>query len=170
MHVTIVCPGFIEMRFIFLNRNTHPIVTNVTSQNHDMYSTITCDGWERHVGQCTTRNNTNCTHKAAVNCFGKCTITHTLARRHRLKTVVFTLPVLALWDSRGGHMHGFYRSYTLFILHVLTRDDCSNVDSPRITRFTSFFTTDEQLQLNRGCCFLVQAMLPEGFSFHRFNF
>jgi len=33
----------------------------------------------------------------------------------------------------------------------------------------SFITTDEQLQLNRGCCFLVQAMLPEGFPFHQFN-
>jgi len=33
----------------------------------------------------------------------------------------------------------------------------------------SFSTTDEQLQLNRGCCFLVQAMLPEAFSFQQFN-
>jgi len=33
----------------------------------------------------------------------------------------------------------------------------------------SFITTDEQLQLNRGWCFLVQAMLPEGFPFHQFN-
>ena len=32
----------------------------------------------------------------------------------------------------------------------------------------SFITTDEQLQWNRGCCFLVQAMLPEGFPFHQF--
>jgi len=30
-----------------------------------------------------------------------------------------------------------------------------------------FITTDEQLQKNRGCCFLVQAMLPEGFPFHQ---
>jgi len=33
----------------------------------------------------------------------------------------------------------------------------------------SFIITDEQLQLNRGCCFLVQAMLPGGFPFHQFN-
>ena len=33
----------------------------------------------------------------------------------------------------------------------------------------SFITTDEQLQLNRGCCFLVQAMIPGGFPFHQFN-
>jgi len=29
--------------------------------------------------------------------------------------------------------------------------------------------SDEQLQLNRGCCFLVQAMLPEGFPFHQLS-
>jgi len=34
---------------------------------------------------------------------------------------------------------------------------------------TSFITTDEQLQLNRDCCFLVQAMLPEGFLFISLN-
>ena len=34
----------------------------------------------------------------------------------------------------------------------------------------SFITTDVQLQLNRGCCFLVQAMLSEGFPFHQFIF
>jgi len=34
---------------------------------------------------------------------------------------------------------------------------------------TSFITTDEQLQQHRGCCFLVQAMFPEGFPFHQFN-
>jgi len=28
------------------------------------------------------------------------------------------------------------------------------------TGVASFITTDEQLQWNRGCCFLVQAMLP----------
>ena len=33
----------------------------------------------------------------------------------------------------------------------------------------SFITTDEQLQYNRGCCFLVQAMLPAGFLFQQFN-
>ena len=33
----------------------------------------------------------------------------------------------------------------------------------------SFISTDEQLRFNRGCCFLVQAMLPEGFPFHQFN-
>jgi len=33
----------------------------------------------------------------------------------------------------------------------------------------SFITTDEQLQKNRGCCFLVQAMLPEGYPFQQFN-
>ena len=32
----------------------------------------------------------------------------------------------------------------------------------------SFITTDEQLQLNRGCRFLVQAMFHEGFPFHQF--
>jgi len=26
-----------------------------------------------------------------------------------------------------------------------------------------------QITVNRGCCFLVQAMLPEGFPFHQFN-
>ena len=31
-----------------------------------------------------------------------------------------------------------------------------------------FITTDEQLQKKGGCCFLVQAMLPEGFPFHQF--
>ena len=38
-----------------------------------------------------------------------------------------------------------------------------------VTGVASFITTDEQLQSNRGCCFLVQAMLPEGFPFHQFN-
>jgi len=33
----------------------------------------------------------------------------------------------------------------------------------------SFITTDEHLQYIRGCCFLVQAMLPVGFPFHQFN-
>jgi len=32
-----------------------------------------------------------------------------------------------------------------------------------------FITADEQLQLNPGCCFLVQVMFPEGFPFHQFN-
>ena len=32
-----------------------------------------------------------------------------------------------------------------------------------------FIATDEQLQSNRGCCFLVQAVLLEGFPFHQFN-
>ena len=36
-----------------------------------------------------------------------------------------------------------------------------------VSGVTSFITTDEQLQSNRGCCFLVQAMLPEGFPFHQ---
>jgi len=31
-----------------------------------------------------------------------------------------------------------------------------------------FIITDEQLQLNRGCFFLVQAMYPESFLFHQF--
>jgi len=38
-----------------------------------------------------------------------------------------------------------------------------------VSGVASFITTDEQLQQNRGCCFLVQAMLPEGFPFHQFN-
>jgi len=38
-----------------------------------------------------------------------------------------------------------------------------------VSGVASFITTDEQLQLNRGCCFLVQAMLHEGFPFHQFN-
>jgi len=37
-----------------------------------------------------------------------------------------------------------------------------------VSGVASFITTDEQLQLNRGCCFLVQAMLPESFPFHQF--
>jgi len=32
-----------------------------------------------------------------------------------------------------------------------------------------FISTDEQLHLNRGCCFLVQALLSEGVHFHQFN-
>ena len=35
-----------------------------------------------------------------------------------------------------------------------------------VSGVASFITTDEQLQENRVCCFLVQAMLPEGFPFH----
>jgi len=38
-----------------------------------------------------------------------------------------------------------------------------------VSGVTSFITTNEQLQYNRGCCFLVQAMIPEGFPFHQFN-
>ena len=38
-----------------------------------------------------------------------------------------------------------------------------------VSGVASFITTDEQLQLNRGCCFLVQAMLSEGFAFYQFN-
>jgi len=37
-----------------------------------------------------------------------------------------------------------------------------------VSGVASFITTDEQLQLYRGCCFLVQAMLPEGFLFISF--
>ena len=33
----------------------------------------------------------------------------------------------------------------------------------------SFNTTDEQLQLNRGCYFSMQTVLPEGFPFTQFN-
>ena len=38
-----------------------------------------------------------------------------------------------------------------------------------VSGVASFITTDEQLQKNRACCFLVQAMLPGGFPFHQFN-
>jgi len=38
-----------------------------------------------------------------------------------------------------------------------------------VSGVASFTTTDEQLQLNRGCCFLLHAMLSEGFPFHQFN-
>ena len=38
-----------------------------------------------------------------------------------------------------------------------------------VSGVASFITTDEQLQLNRGCCLLVHAMLPEGFPFHQFT-
>ena len=38
-----------------------------------------------------------------------------------------------------------------------------------VSGVASFITTDEQLQLNRGCCFLAQALFPEGFPFHQFN-
>jgi len=34
--------------------------------------------------------------------------------------------------------------------------------------FYQIITTDEHLQKNRGCCFLVQGMLPGGFPFHQF--
>ena len=37
-----------------------------------------------------------------------------------------------------------------------------------VSGVASFITTDEQLQYNRGSCFLVQAMLPGGFFFHQF--
>ena len=37
-----------------------------------------------------------------------------------------------------------------------------------VSGVASLITTDEQLQENRRCCFLVQAMLPEGFPFHQF--
>jgi len=37
-----------------------------------------------------------------------------------------------------------------------------------VSGVASFITTDEQLQWNRGCCFLLQAMLPGGFPFHQF--
>jgi len=33
----------------------------------------------------------------------------------------------------------------------------------------SLISTDEQLQYNRGCYFLEEAMLTEGFPFHQFN-
>ena len=33
----------------------------------------------------------------------------------------------------------------------------------------SFITTDDQLQLNRGCCSSMQAMLSEGFPFFQFH-
>jgi len=39
-----------------------------------------------------------------------------------------------------------------------------------VSGVASFITADEQLKENRGFCFLVQAMLPEGFPFHQFNF
>jgi len=41
--------------------------------------------------------------------------------------------------------------------------------SVNVSGVASFITTDEQIQLNRGCCFLVQAMLPRGFPLHQFN-
>jgi len=37
-----------------------------------------------------------------------------------------------------------------------------------VSGVASFIATDKQLQWGRGCCFLVQAMLPEGFPFHQF--
>jgi len=38
-----------------------------------------------------------------------------------------------------------------------------------VSGVASLITTDEQLQKHRGCCFLVQAMLPEGFPFYQFK-
>jgi len=38
-----------------------------------------------------------------------------------------------------------------------------------VSGVASFIAIDEQLQQNRGCCFLVQAMLPEGYPFRQFN-
>jgi len=38
-----------------------------------------------------------------------------------------------------------------------------------VSGVASIITTDEQLQLNRCCCFLMQARLHEGFPFYQFN-
>jgi len=38
-----------------------------------------------------------------------------------------------------------------------------------VSGVASFITTDGQLQFNRDYCFLVQAMLQEGFPFHTFK-
>ena len=39
-----------------------------------------------------------------------------------------------------------------------------------ISGLAILISTDEQLQLNRGCFFSTQAMLPVGFPFSQFNF
>ena len=61
------------------------------------------------------------------------------------------------------------RSWSVHVccLHLKT-EFCSCARG--VNGVASFITTDEQLQLNRGCCFLVQAMLAEGFAFHQFYY
>jgi len=58
--------------------------------------------------------------------------------------------------------HGVYM-YVVYIWKWSTAHVLGGVSGVAL-----FITADEQLQYNRGCCFLVQAMLPGGFPFHQF--
>jgi len=54
----------------------------------------------------------------------------------------------------------------MFVVHIWKWSPANALGG--VSGLASFITTDERLQLNRGCCFLVQAMLPGGFPFHQF--
>jgi len=60
--------------------------------------------------------------------------------------------------------HGVY----MYVVYILKWSSAHALGG--VSGVASIITTDERLQWNRGCCFLVQAMLPEGFPFHQFNF
>ena len=58
--------------------------------------------------------------------------------------------------------HGVY----MYVVNIWTWSSAHALGG--VSGVASFVNTDEQLQLNRGCCFLVKAMLPEGVPFHQF--
>ncbi|XP_053387198.1 deleted in malignant brain tumors 1 protein-like [Mercenaria mercenaria] len=51
-------------------QNTSPNMSAVSSSNPELFTNLTCFGWEPHVLQChTLRTGPSCGQKAAVNCF-----------------------------------------------------------------------------------------------------
>jgi len=63
----------------------------------------------------------------------------------------------------GGHMEGLNTAAhdPVFSLHHAFIGSCAR----GVSGVASFITTDKQLQSNRGCCFRIQTLFPEGFPF-----
>ena len=61
----------------------------------------------------------------------------------------------------------FLRDHGLHAVYILKWNSAHALWG--VSGVASFITTDEQLQLNRGCSLPMQAMFPEGFPFHQFN-
>jgi len=72
--------------------------------------------------------------------------------------------------SLCSHIFLVLRDHRVYMYVVYIRKWSSAHALGSVGGVASFITSDEQLQKNRGCCFLVQAMLPYGFPFHQFNY
>jgi len=75
--------------------------------------------------------------------------------------------VVCIWKWSSTHALGGVSGVASFITAIWKWSSAHALGG--VCGVASFITADEQLQWNRGCCFLMQALLPEGFPFHQLN-